>query len=290
MSKVCIYHGGTIGGICSAAIIKSEHPDTKLIPVTYDMVIDPHDIIKEGDDVIMVDFVLQPFQNMVELSGMCNLTWIDHHDTSIMDYYNYTKENPHFVVEGERSVDMASCELTWRHIHPEETIPYTVWLIGQYDLGIYDTNETVLPFQFGVKLDYRDPSDLQFWYKIFTKNRDSKFIQNIIKDGRTIIRYRKTLNKKISDTQTFESRMFDHRCICINRALCGSTVFDGVYDPNKHDIMVVFYICKSGTWNISLYSNKEGVHVGNIAKMYGGGGYDNAAGFRCSLLPFEVIG
>jgi nanoRNase/pAp phosphatase (c-di-AMP/oligoRNAs hydrolase) len=53
--------------------------------------------------------------------------------------------------------------------------------------------------------------------------------------------------------------------------------------------MVTFYVCARGSWNVSMYTNKPDVHVGKIAQLYGGGGHAGAAGFRCTLLPFEVI-
>jgi nanoRNase/pAp phosphatase (c-di-AMP/oligoRNAs hydrolase) len=37
-----------------------------------------------------------------------------------------------------------------------------------------------------------------------------------------------------------------------------------------------------------MYTDKEGVHVGNIAKKYGGGGHPGAAGFICKELPFNI--
>jgi len=43
---------------------------------------------------------------------------------------------------------------------------------------------------------------------------------------------------------------------------------------------MVFAYSKKGHWNIGMYTDKDGVHVGNIAKKYGGGGHAGAAGFQ----------
>ncbi len=44
------------------------------------------------------------------------------------------------------------------------------------------------------------------------------------------------------------------------------------------------YYFANNKWNFSLRSNDAGVDVGAIAKMYGGGGHRNAAGFAIDSL------
>lgn len=41
-------------------------------------------------------------------------------------------------------------------------------------------------------------------------------------------------------------------------------------------------------WNIGLYSERDDVDCGAIAKRHGGGGRPGAAGFRSSMLPFTL--
>lgn len=289
MARVCLYHGSDLDGICSAAIVKSRWPDTTLYPLEYNQHIDLSDRICEGDDVVLVDFTIQPFEKMVELNKMVNLVWIDHHDTTIADHERFVKSNKTKPIKGNRDNSLAACELTWKFCYPNRSTPYSVYLIGRYDVWDHKATDSVEPFEYGMKLSYEDPSDLVFWNRIFNSARDSDIIQDIIRDGRTIIKYRTKLNKKICEMQMFESEIVGYRCICINRSLCGSSVFDSVWNPEEHDIMAVFYICARGAWNVSLYTTKHGIHVGNIAKLYGGGGHAGAAGFKCSLLPFEVI-
>lgn len=81
--------------------------------------------------------------------------------------------------------------------------------------------------------------------------------------------------------------MPSYRCICLNTPLNSSQSFDGVYDPEKHDIMVAFTMVSSGRWRVSLYSDKSTINCGDIAKVFGGGGHKGAAGFLCNTLPWE---
>lgn len=76
-------------------------------------------------------------------------------------------------------------------------------------------------------------------------------------------------------------------CVALNSAQRGSWQFNSVYDPSQHDAMVVYCMLKSGKYRVSLYSTKEEVDCGAIAKALGGGGHKGAAGFICDELPWE---
>jgi len=287
MAKACLYHGSDLDGICSAAIIKSVSFETKLFPMEYGGKTDISEIIK-FDDVTVVDFVLQPFDNMKDLSESTDLTWIDHHETAIMDYDEYINQGAIKEIKGSRNIKKSACELTWEYIYPHTPVPYSVWLLGRYDVWQHHESSSILPFQYGMKLNYEPPENTKFWDSIFNAKRDGDKIQTIIRQGKTIMKYRERLNRKICEMQSFKSSLMGYSCICLNRALCGSSVFDSVGNIEDYDIMVIFYVCAKGAWNVSMYTSKPDVNVGKIAQLFGGGGHASAAGFRCTLLPFEV--
>jgi len=290
MSIVCLYHGGDLDGICSGAVVKHRYPDAKLFPVHNSQSVIIDDMIKHGDDVFIVDYCLSPFSHMGLVSDHCNLTWIDHHDTTINDYNIFLENDNIDKLKGIRVIGTASCELTWKYLYPNTKVPYSIWLLSRYDVWDHDVSNSILPFQFGMLLNYKEPTNISWWSQLFENDRDADNFQNIIRDGKTIIRYRNRLNSKLCEIQAFESELEGYKCLCINRALCGSTVFDSLWDPDKYDIMIVFYTHGNGTWSVSLYTNAndDKVHVGNIAKQYGGGGHAGAAGFTCKDLPFNI--
>jgi len=78
------------------------------------------------------------------------------------------------------------------------------------------------------------------------------------------------------------------RCICLNTPLFSSQSFEGVWDPEKHDVMVAFAKMATGKWKVSLYSTKPEIDCGAIAKTFSGGGHKGAAGFVCDKLPWEA--
>lgn len=67
--------------------------------------------------------------------------------------------------------------------------------------------------------------------------------------------------------------------------LCLKCDGDGYLEP--YDLMITFVRRTDKLWNVSLYSTKEYVDCGAIAKSFGGGGHKGAAGFQCKELPFE---
>jgi oligoribonuclease NrnB/cAMP/cGMP phosphodiesterase (DHH superfamily) len=285
---VCLYHGSDLDGICSAAIVKHRYPDAILIPLTYDNPFDVDDLLQDGDDIIMCDFVLQPFTKMIDISEKHHITWIDHHDTSMDDYDVAIREDRIKSLDGKLEIGKGACQLTWEYMFPAIPVPYTVWMLSRYDVWCHHESKSILPFQYGMLLNHQAPENTDFWTQVFEKERDSRFIHSIMNDGHTIIKYRTKLNEKICEVQAFESTLLNHKCICFNRAMCGSSVFDGIWDTDKYDFMITFYVCNEGAWNVSMYTDKKDIHVGKIAQHYGGGGHAGAAGFRCSLLPFDV--
>jgi nanoRNase/pAp phosphatase (c-di-AMP/oligoRNAs hydrolase) len=78
--------------------------------------------------------------------------------------------------------------------------------------------------------------------------------------------------------------MFDGWRAIICNGYDGSPLFDSVYNPDEHDIMISYIQRKDGTWSYGMYSDKPEVHCGEIAKKYGGGGHKGASGFNLKDL------
>jgi len=277
----CFYHSADLDGHCSGAIIKRKHPICEMIGINYGQEIPWASIGNEK--VFMVDFGLQPFENMVKLNKLCELHWIDHHKTAIEDAYKFK-----FLASGGQSIEegIAGCELTWKYIHTGE-IPLAVTLLGRYDVWDH-TDERTLPFQYGMRQfpDTR-PENVELWEKLFT---DDNYCNIIIERGQMILDYEESQNKKFCRAYSFETTFNGLTAICANRGFCNSKLFDSVYDPNIHHLMITFIRMKlpKKQWTVSLYSTRDDVDCGKIAKSFGGGGHKGAAGFQCSYFPFPV--
>jgi len=255
----------------------------------------PWDKIQKDEQVFMVDFTLQPFDLMERLRELAYLIWIDHHKTEVQE-----AARRGFNCGGIRRIGTGACELVWKYCMPGDPTPLAVQLLSEYDVWNH-TDPRTLPFQYGVRMKANTyPDNQTFWGRLFN---DDGYVRQFTLDGDMILKYEGQQNAKFCRAYAFETILVtpDHYAnaslptarvliaICANRGFTNSKVFDSVYDPAKHDLMITFCRLKppAHKWTVSLYSTKPEVDCGAIAKAYGGGGHQGAAGFQCETLPFE---
>lgn len=281
----CFYHSADLDGHCSGAIIKNLHPECEMIGINYGQEF-PFDTVAKDEIVYMVDFCLQPFDLMEKLNSICQLIWIDHHKTAIDEAYDKG-----FIARGGQLIrdGMAGCELVWEYEYQhQKTVNKAVYLLGRYDVWDHYDPET-LPFQYGMRMIGDTLPGSEIWKELFNNN---DLTSEIITTGKIVIEYERQQNIKFCRAYSFETAIEKDgqslSAICINRGLTNSQIFDSVYNPEKHDLMITFCRLKppAGKWTVSLYSTKNEIDCGTIAKSFGGGGHKGAAGFQCVELPF----
>ena len=279
----CFYHSADLDGHCSGAIIKLKYPDCEMIGINYGHEF-PWDRIKKGEVVYMVDFGLQPFEDMTRLNGLCELHWIDHHKTAIDE-----AKNNLFSASGGQliKVGSAGCELVWRYFHGDKSIPDAVRLLGRYDVWDH-SDEHTLPFQYGMRqIVDTTPNNQELWTGVF---EGGKLFSSILDDGVLLLAYEEAQNTKFCQAYSFETELNGMKGVCVNRGFTNSKIFDSVYNSEDHHLMITFCRLKppAGKWTVSLYSDRDDVDCGAIAKSFGGGGHKGAAGFQCEQLPFNI--
>lgn len=263
----CFYHKSDLDGHCSGALIKKVYPECEMIGVDYNDTLDI-DSIDSEEYVYVVDFSFS-LEEMSALNDKANLCWIDHHKSAI------EKLKELEGVEGLREIGQAGCELTWNWMYPEEVMPEAVYLLGRYD--VWDHNGlTTLPFQYGMRQFADTLPESPIWHELLSHN--GEVVAEIANRGTTILKYQSKQDAVFAKGMSYEAEFEGLRAIVINKAYSNSKVFDTVYDPERHDIMVMYGV-KPGEWKYSLYSDKDEVDVSQIAQKYGGGGHKGAAGF-----------
>lgn len=225
--------------------------------------------------------------------------WIDHHKTIFKsgeegkeEYFELFGDNYPFgsdpaMVPGLRRVGTAACELTWEYLHrceygedKDEKCPKLIQYLGTYDVWDKDRFDwdDVMQVQYGSRLEFGlNPDNIISWIKE-TRGEEMSGIISLAAKGRAILGY---INQK--DTQdcsqyAFEEEFMGYKAICMNTTAFNSTTFDSVWDEDKYDLMIPF--CYTGKkWRFSLYTTKDNVDCGALAKHFGGGGHAKAAGF-----------
>lgn len=283
----CFFHSSDLDGHCSGAIVKARHPECEMIGINYGQPFPFYKIVS-NEDIYMVDFCLQPFDDMERLNSLCSLHWIDHHAKGSID----EAATRCFLASGGQSLDTskAACELVWRYIYPKDTIPPpVVYFLGRYDVWKHNEDPRILPFQYGMRqFSNTWPDNQELWSRLFAASNNE--YNSIINDGKLILTYEENQNAKFCKAYSFETELNGNRAVCANRGFTNSKVFDSVYDPAKHELMITFVRLKppAGKWTVSLYSTRQDIDCGKIAKLFGGGGHKGAAGFQCEQLPFEI--
>lgn len=270
----CFYHSADLDGHCAGAIVKMKYPECKMIGINYGEEF-PWDDISPKEEIWMVDFCLQPFSEMMKLRLSCCrlLVWIDHHETAI-------EEKGESFFYGNQQIGLGACEITWKYVF-NLPVPRAVRLLSMYDVWDHSDPDT-LPFQYGFRLNFDTrPENQELWSGFFYD--DAQLVGETIEEGKIILQYEKRQNEKFCRAYSFEGDFHGLRAIIANKGFSNSMLFDSVYDPQKHDLMISFCRLPLQKWTVSLYSTT--VDVGEIAKKYGGGGHKGSAGFQCDVLP-----
>ena len=282
----CFYHSADLDGKCSAAIVRRKYPGIELIGINYGDKF-PWDSIAPREPVVMVDFSLQPFEEMLRLRELTDaLVWIDHHKTAMDDavahgWLTMGASDTGHTVHGKRRSGIGACVLAWEYLFPKEPVPRMVNLLGLYDVWDHSDPDT-LRLQYGMRLEDTAPSS-DIWSDVFIDNAE-----DVIRNGHTVLKYEEMQNAIRARAMSFETEIDGLRCIAANQGLTNSKLFDGVFDPEKHDAMLCFS-WRKGKYTVSLYTDKDGVDVGAVAKARGGGGHVGAAGFQCDELPAGLL-
>jgi len=198
---------------------------------------------------------------------------------------NYEKLPFGREIEGIQRVGIGACALVWEYFYGKKTIPEAVKLLAEYDVWNHSDPKT-LPFQYGMRTHDTWPDMDLLWNNVFDDN--SVAVERITSTGRIVLNYEESQNKKFCEAYSFETEFNGFKAICCNRGFTNSKVFDSVHD--EYDLMITF--CRlplpHKKWTVSLYTHRDDLNVGEIARNYGGGGHLKAAGFQCNQLPFEV--
>lgn len=285
---VCLYHCDD-DGMCAGSLVyrfgqKDHYPDAYFeMDYTLDT---PFDRIHENEVVYIVDFSIDPKDMLKILEITKNVVWIDHHISAIERY----KEFP-YELRGIRSTKYSGCMLTYMYLKNKlhlldtepkelaysEEIPYLVRVCDDYDLWRFNLPETKR-FHAGFSLIPHKPYD-SIW-----SNCSEDKIDEIISNGKAVIKYRANLMKELVFNYGFECKFQGFYCFVLNQGLISSDDFDSI-DTSKYDILIGYiYDGTQDTYVYSLRSAEGGPDVRKIAESFGGGGHPHAAGFTSTSM------
>jgi hypothetical protein len=289
---VCIYHIADLDGHCAGAIVRTANPDVEMIGMDYGQ--EPPWERLEGRNVIMVDFSLEPWSNMVKLYEVANhFIWIDHHESAIRNYRLHEEAGGN-VFQYVLDPRMAACELAWEFFFPKRPMPKAVKLLGRYDVWDHEAMADVLAFQYGMQSAVTDPAEnMKVWEMFFAEvgtdrpkaSVARRAMSMTVLRGNGILEYEYEQDRRHAAAIVFEMEFAGHRWLAANIPFKSPRFFKSVADPGRYPGMIMFSF-HGKHWKVALRS--KSIDVSKVAESYGGGGHEGAASFICATLPFEL--
>ena len=285
VKTLCFYHRADLDGICSAAIVNKFVQNVDFYGIDYGDRF-PWELISKYKRVIMVDWSLEPIDELIELSEKTNLTCIDHHKSTVERYEaNKKKLKGKYIIKTGK----AGCELAWEYFTSrfsgyDSKMPLAVYFIGRYDVWDIKADKKILPFQYGLRAKVNGYDD-EIWKELLSDGAPyDPYL--IVEEGNAILRYNKKSDKMYCDLYGYEVMFEKHKAFVINRGGANSTMFESKFD-NGYKLYIAYVKNSNNRWRVSLYSTK--IDCSKLATRYDGGGHAGAAGFVCDKLPWKQV-
>ncbi len=295
--KTIIIHHHDLDGYVAGDIAKLHYLEAQTMRLNYDSpdAIPTPERLKPYDTVIVVDYTLPP-ETMLWLKANKHLIWIDHHFSSI----NTAIERGYNDVDGLRCQPgelICGAELAWLFFEKTTPLPRFLRLTGDQDTYRNSKdpafNQEAMPFFYATQLilERLNPANLHaqdFLLPTADSYRNDAWCDELIAQGRLIQEYNRIHYAKLRQESAFVRNIWGLRIYCFNSAGHGSSTINDGFNPAIHDAMLLFSF-NGKRWSYGIYTDsatKPEVNVSVIAKRYGGGGHQSAAGFSTvELLP-----
>ncbi len=299
------YHNDNDGKCCAALVYQHynvEPPDhCSEIPIgsykmDYGMKF-PIENISKDEKVYILDYSIEVNEMKELLKITQKVVWIDHHKSAIEKYLGFLSEldKESRIIEGNRNINYAGCELVWFHYHKNDPIPEFVKYVADRDMWRWKFGDDTKNYNDGLILQSTVPSS-KIW--------SDKFVQDIIKEGGIVSRTKSVLSIEQLEERGFWITFHGYDCYCINSDVIRGSEYLEMCEP-KADIWMVFRLCHGHLvndentvtnpddiyWTVSLYSKNPDIDVSKISMNYIyngkiGGGHKYASGFQSKGLDF----
>lgn len=287
MSKRMIFYHDDADGRCAAAIARKHAKDMgwqrSYAPFQYGDLINWQifENFKPGDSVWILDFSFNTFDmnKIIDIVGVDNVTWIDHHEKAedLYEQYKY--------LWGKRETHSAACLLTWTFCYPLLAFPRAVQFIGDRDTWT---------FEFGTDTKYFYETFLQGetdpWREVWDNWLNPGY-NCIVEIGNGKIMYSARMKwlKDMAKRLGRENERFVPGVATLTVNFPGSGDMGHIIQDMGYLIAHCYEDKPNSDGKVvrlhHLYSDT--IDVGEIAKALGGGGHKGAAGWEEEIFWTE---
>ena len=274
---IIIYHFPCHDGFAAAyAAWCKFRGEAEFYPTNYDK---PAPDVTDRD-VYILDFSFKREAMQRLMSAAKSVVWLDHHKTAFEEWlgevpYNGKFEEKHpsstIILDNHKSGAM----LAWDYFFPDKLIPPRLFIhVQDRDLWQFQYPNTK-PFMQHLALY---PYEFDAWHKLANHNENQYL--TFVSQGKLLV---EQFEKQVTDILRGTKRS----CV-INKLFKGLAAnTPPAFQSEAGNLLAI----ESGTFGLLWYQNSRGVincslrsqgdyDVSKIAKVFGGGGHRNAAGFQ----------
>jgi oligoribonuclease NrnB/cAMP/cGMP phosphodiesterase (DHH superfamily) len=219
-----------------------------------------------GLDVAIVDFSY-PRETLLEMQAKAkSLIVIDHHQTA-----QDALQGLDFCIF---DMSKSGAVLAWEYFHHDKPLPKLMAYVQDRDLWRWE-----LPFSQEVSAALRSYKPfLSEWERFL----DDQSLAGLISEGAAIVRYQNQQMDLVLSQPVETVEIGGYTVPCVNATHMISELGN---ELAKGQPFAALYFDTPDKRVFSLRSTDDGIDVAEIARMYGGGGHRNAAGFTMQKPP-----
>lgn len=274
---VVLYHDNCMDGMGSAwafqYLMKGQFDEVSYVPVSYgkrvpDVAFDPN-----PTHLFILDFSYSRPELLALTSRYNTVTILDHHKTAQEDLSNWTDkpENLEIVFDMNRS----GAGLTWDYFaSPHFGRPLLITYIEDRDLWRFKFHESkeVNAYIAAHELNFEDYN--QMFYTLSTS------FANCVNIGRYLLAAHRKNVQAIVDSCTRDITIAGKSGLVCNCSPMFSSDVGHALVEKSGTFGATYFHGKDDSVKFSLRSKDNCEDVGALAKLFGGGGHRNAAGFE----------
>ena len=302
MKPLVIYHANCADGFGAAftAWLKFGN-EAEYLPMQYNEYLPSEAFLKR--DIYILDFSFERFIMDELFMTAENVVWLDHHKTAFQMWVGGKfdgTEGDHHQEDEVRYITLSqsksSALLAWEYFHPGIDIPMFIKYIDDYDRWQFKIEGTK---EFNKALWSYVPWSFEQWNHKFSNTYDFLDKQHLMRnEGEAILRAHEQNVQTVVEGATracvidlSETNYFDNQinvesaCVIGLAANCPPHLASDVghtLATQSGTYGLLWFVDKEGKCKCSLRSNGD-YDVSAIAKSFGGGGHNNAAGFEIDI-------
>lgn len=267
---IVIYHGNCYDGFAAAWAARAHSPGARFVPAQYGDA--PPDVA--GLRVLIADFSYPRATLLAMREVAADILVLDHHKTAAADL-----EGLDFAVF---DMQRSGAGITWDTLHPGHRRPTVIDYVEDRDLWRFALPDSAVV--------HAAMSTTPFTFEAWDDFGHRPLIE-IKTEGRAVLRFAKLTAEKLAARA---------RIIWLGRHRVWATNVPVEFVSEVGEVLKLAepYLPILGwQWDgerdnyyCSLRSRDDGVDVSTIAREFGGGGHEHAAGFRSTRSPLDSVG